>query len=177
MKTDIVREDGGQSAVYSKCAFDGYDYKGDPIFRGDEGECLDYCEANGHTHRLRRHAALVPPKFVKDVERRADDAVGKIRDLGLAVRSDVTYRASAAWKEQPTHYAYIGDFGGGAKLEDAGDRACSDAAYAVGKGWLCELFGMATALWELGFTLTFDKDGKHTIFGNYPQWVTLDEEE
>ena len=49
--------------------------------------------------------------------------------------------------------------------------------FDVANGWLRELFGMATALWELGFTLTFDKDGKHTIFGNYPQWVTLDEEE
>lgn len=177
MKTDIVREDGGQSAVYSKYAFDGYDYKGDPIFRGDEGECLDYCEANGHTHRLRRRAALVAPKFVKDAERRADDAVGKIRDLGLAVRSNVTYRASAAWKEQPTHYAYIGDFGSVAVLEWRAGISPDMKDFDVANGWLRELFGMATALWELGFTLTFDKDGKHTIFGNYPQWVTLDEEE
>lgn len=152
------------------------DEDGKPVATFDDPEsCEEYCKHHGYTPRYRKYVSPVPPKFVKDVERRADDAVGKIRDVGLAVRSDVTYRASAAWKEQPTHYAYIGDFGGVAKLEDAGDRACSDAAYTVGKGWLRELFGMATALWELGFTLTFDKDGKHTIFGNYPEWVTVDE--
>jgi len=152
------------------------DEEGEPVLTFDNpDDCEERCKELGYRPRYRKYASLVKPWFLKDVEKRADDAVGKIRDVGLVVRSDVTYRASAAWKEQPTHYAYIGDFGGVAKLEDAGDRACSDAAYTVGKGWLRELFGMATALWELGFTLTFDEDGKHTVFGNYPEWVTVDE--
>ena len=150
------------------------DEDGKPVATFDDPEsCEEYCKHHGYTPRYRKYVSLVKPWFLKDVERRADSAMKDIREAGLVVKSDVTYRASAAWKEQPTHYAYLGDFGGVARLQDAeGGKACSDAAYTVGKGWLRELIGMSVALWELGYNLTFDKDGKHTVFGNYPEWVT-----
>ena len=177
MQVDIVKT-GGKWAVYPRSAFMYEEYKGDPIFTDeDEGECWNWCDEHHYDYRRRRNAMLVEPKFVKDVERRADEAVRRIYDAGLRVESDVTYRASAAWKENPTHYAYIGDFGGCAKLTwSEGSNVTADK-WDVGLGILRELFGMSTALWELGFTLTFDKDGKHTVFGKFPEWVTLDEED
>ena len=132
MKTDIVKIDE-KWCVFPRDAFDGYDYEGDPLFGPCEceGECEGWCDENGYPYRRRRRASLVPPKFLRDVEARADKYMQYIRDHGLVVRSDVIYKASAAWKEQPTHYAYMGDFGGSAKLEDAEEgRACSDAAFA-----------------------------------------------
>ena len=178
MKTDIVKIDE-KWCVFSRDAFDGYEYKGDPLFGPCEyeGECEGWCDAYGYPYRRRRCASLVPPKFLRDVEARADKYMELIRGKGLVVESNITYRASAAWKEQPTHYAYSGDFGGRAKLTWEEGSNVNAEKWDYGLGVLRELFGMADALWELGFTLTFDKDGKHTVYGNFAEWVMLDRQD
>ena len=153
------------------------DEEGKPVASFDNpDDCEEYCRSHGYTPRYRKHVSMVKPEFIHDVEERANGIAERFKEYGLVLRSNVTYRASAAWKDQPTHYAYIGDFGGMARLEDEKEgMACSDAALEVANGFLRELIGMANALWELGYNLTFDKDGKHTLFGNYPEWVTVDE--
>lgn len=178
-EVDIVpANERGEFEVRSRDSFNGYEYEGDPLFGpASEGDCWDWCEERRYSHRRRRLAALVPPKYIKDVEARADKAMERIHDAGLRVESSVTYRASAAWKDEPTHYAYFGDMGGCAQIvwrDDVKDR--SDKKWDEAFAWKRELFGMAVALWELGFTLTFHEDGKHRIFGAVPDWVTLDEE-
>lgn len=174
MQVDIVKRDG-DFAVYPRAAFKYGEYEGTPLFTAkDEGDCWDWCERHGHQHRQRRLALLVPEKFVHDLEQRCDKVRALIRELGCVVKSDITYRASAAWKDNPTHYCYTGDMGGCATLER---RELTEHTLEPAEKLLLGLFGMATAAWELGFVLTFDKDSKHKAFGHHPQWVTLDEED
>ena len=170
MPVDIVCL-GKTWAVYSPSAYDGCDYNGEPMFKAeDSDDCWDYCDRKGYSARVRKRAILVNPDFLRDVEKRADETVAQLNDLGFTVESDVIYKASAAWKENPIHYAYSGDFGGRARLMEAHSQ-CDKAR---GLALMHRLTGMADALWELGLTLTFDKDGKHTVLGKYPQWVTID---
>lgn len=174
MQVDIVKRDG-DFAVYPRAAFKYDEYEGDPLFTAkDEGDCWDWCERHGHQHRQRRLASLVPEKFVHDLEQRCDKVRARIRELGCVVKSDITYRASAAWKDNPTHYCYEGDMGGCATLERG---ELTGYAWEPAEDLLLGLFGMAIAARELGFVLTFDKDGKHKVFGHHPQWVTLDGED
>lgn len=174
MQVDIVKRDG-DFAVYPRAAFKYDEYEGDPLFTAkDEGDCWDWCERHGHQHRQRRLASLVPEKSVHDLEQRCDKVRARIRELGCVVKPDITYRASAAWKGNPTHYCYTGVMGGRATLERG---ELTDYAWEPAEKLLRELSGMAIAAWELGFVLTFDKDGKHKVFGRHPQWVTLDGED
>lgn len=174
MQVDIVKRDG-DFAVYPRAAFKYDEYEGDPLFTAkDEGDCWDWCERHGHQHRQRRLASLVPEKFVHDLEQRCDKVRARIRELGCVVKSDITYRASAAWKDNPTHYCYEGDMGRCATLERG---ELTGYAWEPAEKLLLGLFGMAIAARGLGFVLTFDKDGKHKVFGHHPQWVTLDGED
>lgn len=181
MQVDIVKRDG-DFAVYPRAAFKYGEYEGDPLFTAkDEGDCWDWCEKHGHQHRQRRLASLVPEKFVHDLEQKCDKWFAKMaehaKDCGRRIESDITYRASAAWKENPTHYCYNGDFGGSAKLVKTGEADANAGALMLAQQLLDSLYGASSAVWELGFVLTFDKDGKHKVFGHHPQWVTLDEED
>lgn len=151
------------------------EYDGKPVFKGTLEECED--NVRGCSYVLRAQTSIVPPWYIADAEKRADKYRKYIEDLGWTVESNATFRASAAWKEHPTHYAYFGDFGGMAQLVQRAASNPDMKDFDVAKGWLRELYGMASALWELGLVLTFDKDGKHTIYGNHPQWVTLDKED
>ncbi len=182
MKVDIVKADDGTYSVYGRDARDYDHYTSGPIYGpADRADCEDWCEDNHHTARLRKWAALVPEKFIHDLEAKCDRAYSNMTQhaslLGWRLTSNVTYRASAAWKDQPTHYCYLGDLGGQAKFENMTDE---NAATQIGEEalqFLKWLKAVSSGIWELGFTLTFDKDGKHTIYGAYPQWVTLDEED
>lgn len=181
MQVDIVKT-GDKWAVYPRSAFEYDGYRGDPIFTGDEEvDCWDWCDRNNHNLRRRRHVMLVVPKFVKDVERRADkwhaDMLDFARGSGRRFVSNITYHASAAWKEEPTHYCYVGDIGGSASFVVEDKSLEHNGAAKQARNILHMLCGAAITLWELGFTLTFDKDGKHTVYGKYPRWVTLDDED
>lgn len=181
MKVDIVKRDK-DFAVYPREAFNGDEYEGEPLFAAEnDADCWDFCEGNHHQHRQRRCVSLVPERFVRDLEAKCDRWFAKMGDYaaacGRVLKSDVTYRASAAWKDEPTHYCYQGDFGSSARLVKAGEEVTNADALASALQMLDSLYGAASALWELGFVLTFNEDGKHRVFGNYPQWVTLDEEE
>ena len=149
------------------------DYDGKPVFKGTLEECED--SVRGCSYVLRAQTSLVPPWYIADAEKRADTYRQRIDETGAKVLSDVIYRASAAWKEQPTHYAYTGCFGGCAKLSFS--KEVSDVEKKTAYAYLQYLFGFAYALWELGLVLTFGEDGKHTIYGNHPQWVTLEHED
>lgn len=159
---------------------DGYD--GEPLYGpASDVECMEWCDERRHEYRHRKQVALVVPKFFKDVEARCDRVyeamIAHARACGWAFASNATYRASAAWKENPTHYCYRGDFGGGAAFDGVTEETWHSDHGQGANGDLNWLRGVSDGLWELGFTLTFDKDGKHTVFNKTPQWVTLDEDE
>ena len=144
-------------------------------------ECEDWCQDNGHTYQFRAYNYLIPQKFAADVERKADKIRSYMAEdadkIGWSYHTNVTYRASAAWKDQPTHYAYVGDSGDTGKFNGYTEDKAKSWEGIRAMRYLSELIGMSLALWELGFNLTFDKDGKHTLFGRFPQWVTIDGEE
>lgn len=150
------------------------EYEVEPVFKGTLEECQEHVD-DRYEAELYVQTAIVPPWYIADAEKRADKYRERIDETGAKVSSDVIYKESAAWKEHPTHYAYTGDFGGCAKLS-FGDKV-GDAEKQTAYAYLQCLFGFASALWELGLVLTFDKDGKHTIYGNHPQWVTLEQED
>lgn len=145
-----------------------------------DSECMDWCEQHGHEFRHRKNVAMVTPKFFKDLETRCDMAYEVIaRDaekLGWKLVSNATYRTSAAWKDEPIHYCYRGDYGG-AEFTGTTEETVQSELGATTLRHLDWLRGVSTAVWELGFALTFDKEGKHTIYNKMIQWVTLDEVE
>ena len=181
MQVDIVKT-GGKWAVYPRSAFEYDEYRGDPMFTAaDESDCWDWCDRNRHEFRRRRNVMLVIPEFVKDVEERCDclhkEMLEHAAKCGWTFSSNATYRASAAWKENPTHYCYRGDYGGGASFDGTNEESLRSPDGTSARMYLATLRGFSDGLWELGFTLTFDKDGKHTVYGKYPKWVTLDNED
>ena len=185
---DIIKH-GDKYAVFPRKAYNGeyYEenaYEGEPVFTDEsEDQCICWCEEHKADFRVRAFVATVPSKFLLDLEKKFDDWRKKLdeyaEECGYHLDSNITYRASAAWKEQPTHYCYIGDFGGSANLicEDESKAQGNKEALRYAKDYLWSLFGAAQAVWELGFTVTYDKDGKHTIYGAYPKWVTKDSAE
>ena len=186
MKVDIVHTTNGNCEVRPRDAAPGtYDEKweGVPLFGpAPDDECVEWCEARRHEYRHRKFVAPVPIRFLRDAEaccdRWRENLDAAAATCGYRLESDITYRASAAWKEHPAHYCYSGYMGESARLVRA-VSGCPEnpAALVDAKTTLSVLYGAAAALWELGLTLTFDKDGKHTIYGLFGQWVTLDEEE
>ncbi len=185
MKVDIIPT-AGTSADFEVRKRDGaptrYDdgYEGDPLFGpAPDCECVEWCEEHGHEYRHRRRIALVPPHFFKDIEDRCDSVhtlmLERAERCGWTFSSNAFYKASAAWKDHPIHYCYSGDYGGGAKFDGVTDKSLRGEDGREAKCCFHWLRGVSAGLWELGFTLTFDKDGKHTVFNAHPQWVTLDE--
>lgn len=184
MKVDIVKGISGWS-IHPRIGAPGrWDdgYETPPLFGPtDYDSCVAWCEDNGHSYRVRQLASLVNPRFIKDVEKRCDGWFKWLSEsaekCGRKLVSDTTYRASAAWKEEPTHYCYVGDMGGTAHLQRVDETKADADALIQARSFLDVLFGASDVLWELGYTLTFDKNGKHTIFNKREQWVTLDEAE
>lgn len=186
MKVDIIpAKTNGDFKVWDReCAPDSqYDdaYEGKPLFGpASDCDCIEWCEDNGHRYRHRKFAALVAPSNFSDLEKRCDKVYAKLSEgaakCGRRLVSDCTYRASAAWKESPTHYCYSGDFGGQARLVKTGETKPDPDALDNANHNLTWLFGVSDSLWELGFILTFDRDGKHKIFSTFPEWVTVEEE-
>lgn len=188
MKVDIIHVSGTAADFQVMPRRNGYAYDGEryndatPIFGpASDCDCMEFCEANGHAFRHCKFVSLVPPRFFGDLAERCDKAHAGMIEAGKACgwsfSSDCTYRASAAWKEQPTHYAYFGDFGGGAKFDGITDETENSDNGKKALRLLEWLNGIASAVWELGFNLTFDKDGKHTIFNQSAQWVKIEEED
>lgn len=180
MNVDIV-EIENYWCVFKTSSDGCFEYDEDiPLFSGSHVDCVEWCEDKKNlvdSWRIRKYVHLVQHRFIKDVEARADKCMQSILDCGIGVVSDVIYKASAAWKEQPIHYAYCGDFGGSARLlwsDAVPESERSENKMVEARANLNYLFGMADALWELGFNLTFDKNGKHTMFGNFTEWVTVD---
>ena len=181
MKMDIIKRKDDY-AVYPRDKFDGDEYEGEPVFVDeDRYECELWCEDHGHTFRHHRQAILVKPAFVKDVEKKLDKWRSELdeyaRRCGRRLESNITYRASAAWKEETTHYCYFGDFGGCASFVHEDKSKADASAFTEATRYFDIIIGAADALWELGLTVTYDKDGKHTIYGLWPEWVTPDNEE
>lgn len=113
--------------------------------------------------KVLKDGVSIPSKFIKDVEKLADSIRfrldSELKSRGLpALESNITYRASAAWKDEPCHYCYIGDLS--TVRIDYGVRDFSIDCASL----LTQLVAIAQTVWELGGQLTFNEDGKHTIF-------------
>ena len=182
MNVDVIKnitDDGVKYAVYPAIDDAYADYSGTPLFESaDECDVMDWYEANGHKATWKEHAALVQSKFLHDLEKKCDeihaDMIEQATKVGWRFETHITYRASAAWKDDPIHYAYIGDCGSigrfvGWTKETHAEEAGRNAQCAHER-----LMSISEGIWELGFTLTFDKNGKHTIYGNMPKWVAVE---
>lgn len=117
--------------------------------------------------KVLKGGVIIPSKFIKDVESEADSLRSRLdlelKERGLpSFQSDITYRASAAWKDEPCHYCYFGDC----------SIACIDFSgcdFRLARYTLCRLYhnrllAIAETVGELGGQLTFNEDGKHTIY-------------
>lgn len=109
----------------------------------------------------------IPSKFIRDVEALADrvrrglDA--ELFNNGLPpFESNITYRASAAWKDSPTHYCYIGDHS--IARINYGDSDWFSPKFVLVRSLYSQLVGFSQVLWEIGGQLTFDEHGNHTVF-------------
>ena len=190
MKVDIIHEPG-TAADFKVCTrpevgtgiYYGERYGEQKTLFGpaSDSDCIDWCCENENRYRHCKFVSLVPGEYFLDLEKRCDKVHAAMLEAakacGWSFSSDITYRASAAWKDQPTHYAYNGDFGGRAKFDGITDETANSENGTKARRMLEWLDGVASGIWELGFTLTFDKAGKHRIFGTSAQWVTLEEEE
>lgn len=188
MKVDIIHEPG-TAADFKVCTrpeggtYDGNRYNEQKTLFGpaSDCDCIDWCCENENRFRHCKFASLVPEKFFLDLEKRCDKVHAAMleaaRACGWSFYSDCIYKASAAWKDHPTHYAYNGDFGGRANFSGVTPGTENTENGNRARLLLEWLDGVASGVWELGFTLTFDKDGKHRIFNTSAQWVTLEEEE
>lgn len=117
--------------------------------------------------KVLKGGVTIPSKFIKDVEKLADGLRARL-DLELKLQglppfqSDITYRASAAWKDHPFHYCYIGD-SSTASIDFSGCDFRLDR-YVLSRLYHNQLVAIAQTVWELGGQLTFNEDGKHIIF-------------
>lgn len=117
--------------------------------------------------KVLRNGVTIPSKFIKDVESLVDrvrcDLDLELSRLGLPpFASDITYRASAAWKDSPTHYCYIGDYS--VSRINYCDSDWLSPKFNLARSFYSQLVGYARVLWEIGGQLTFDENGKHTVF-------------
>lgn len=122
--------------------------------------------------KVSRSGVTIPASYIKDIERKADRLRSELNEhlVGLGVPldctvvlgRDITYRASADWKNQPTHHAYLGD-GGCVYLPSDIIDLDSERADLV-RTMLFRLIGFAEIVWELGGILTYNDDCKHTIY-------------
>ena len=188
MKVDIIHVPG-TAADFKVCTrpeggtYDGERYDEQKTLFGpaSDSDCIDWCCENENRFRHCKFSALVPLQFFADLEKRCNkvhaEMIEAAKACGWSFSSDCIYKASAAWKEQPTHYAYFGDFGHVAKFDGITDETKDTENGTKARLFLEWLEGIAAAVWELGFNLTFDKDGQHRIFNTSAQWVTLEEEE
>ena len=182
MNVDVIKnmtDDGVKYAVHPAIDDAYAEYSGTPLFESaEEYAVVDWCEDNGHKATWKEHAALVQSKFLRDLEKKCDgiraDMMEQAKAVGWKFETHVTYRASANWKDDPIHYAYVGDFGSIGKFV-GWTKETHEQEAGRNAQWNHErLIAIAEGIWELGFTLTFDKDGKHTIYGNLPKWVAVE---
>ena len=155
-------------------------YEGAPLFGpASDLQCMDWCEREGHAYRHRKRAALVVPDRFKAVEEKCDSVyrvmVFHAKRAKWTFVSDAAYCTGALFRDAPPRFCYRSDLGGSAKFDgmSSGKTQGED-----GQAALCNLEwlrGVASGLWDLGFALTFDRDGKHAVFDRGTQWVTLDE--
>lgn len=109
----------------------------------------------------------IPSSYIKDIETLAN-TVRSLLDAELFKRglppyeSNITYRASAAWKDFPTHYCYIGEYS--TSRINYGDSEWTSSEFIGVRSFHSQLVGFARVVWELGGQLTFDEHGKHTVF-------------
>jgi len=183
MKVDIIKVEESGETHYDVYPSDKYgEYDGKPMFTtGDEYDAQNWTVDHGHTYLSKEYVAPVPAKFLRDLEAKCDrihaDMIENAKKVGWEFETHVTYRASAAWKDEPIHYAYFGDFGSVGTF-----KGFTDETYHTTEGGNAHdaherLQSIAEGVWELGFTLTFNKDGKHRIFGISPRWMVVEEGE
>lgn len=125
-----------------------------------------------NTVKVLRNGITIPSKYIKDIERLSDRVRKQLDDglssLGLPpFSSDIIYRDSAAWKDYPIHYCYIGDYSFSSVDLSSLSESCSPRILSKIRSiryYLSLLIGYSQVVWELGGQLTFDEHGKHTVF-------------
>lgn len=163
----MVRKDNGW-CIYRASQFDGEDYTGVPILSGDEEDCRDwFCDHDISGFAVVRRACLVPPRFLDDIVRVADDLRhtldGLLVSIGWRVHSDCFLRHTA-------RRCYNGDMGGSARLVKYSDKPQNAATLERATNDLVYLCGMSRAAHELGFVLSYDDEGLHQLTG-FPRYV------
>lgn len=154
-------------------------------FAANSGEWEDWLEENtdwrdDSAKRILRRLCIFSASFATDLRKRAQKLLDDYRAEGARLGwgelyidtswTAHTYRASAAWKEQPTLYTFDQRLTWTKPPEGYGD---TDALWA--RDSYVRLVGMADAAHELGMELVFDKDFKVSLMGAYAEWrVTED---
>lgn len=163
----MVRENNGWS-IYRASQFEGEGYTGVPILSGDEEDCRNWFHCHGITDfGVVRRVCLVPPQFLDDLVRVADDVRhtldGLLDTIGWRVHSDCFLRYTS-------RRCYNGDLGGSARLVKAFEKPDNPVTLERATNDLVYLCGMSRAAYELGFTLSYDEEGRHKLTG-FPRYV------
>lgn len=147
------------------------------VMKADD-DWREWCEDHGGdyvTSRVFRKVAFFDEAFVEDLRKKAqslmDEYIARGKEAGWgSLEIDhswviYTYRQSAAWKEEPTLYTMEQSL----KWTDRKSKGTSEVFYPY-----LRLQGMATAVYELGMHIVFDKDFKIQVRGVRCTWKRED---
>ena len=189
MKYDVyIDEVSGTAEIYIRGDVPGCGLKpdGKPVF-SCEASSTDWSEwLDNHTdwrddcaRRVFRLRCSFPKSFVKDLEAKAQRKLDAYREGGKSLgcgelkidRSWTTHtcRASANWKEEPTRYTFDQHL----KWDNPLDMSKAETL-SVWDEYI-SLLGMADAVYELGFTLTFDSDFRVHLMNAHAEWREVED--
>lgn len=117
-------------------------------------------------------ACLVLPHYLEEAAKCADrvrsELDGICRAYGCSVKSNILVSGEEG------AFAYNGTVGG---AEIDGYRQIEDEVKrSLANAYFNELYGMGMMASALGFTLGYDKDGKHRLYGADIQTVSVEED-
>ena len=174
---------GGEARIYKRGEVDpdGFLPEAEPVKvmkADDDDDWHDWCESNGggyDTCRVFREVAFCDAAYIDDLRKKAqnlmDDYIARGKEAGwgnLEIDHSWvihTYRSSAAWKEEPTFYTMEQLL----KWTDKNTDGVSEVFYNY-----LRLQGMASAVYELGMHIVFDKDFKIQVKGARCIWKRKD---
>lgn len=106
---------------------------------------------------------------LRDIERRCDNLMKSINNMGYHIDSDIIYEEAP--DSDGERFEYFGGIGSTAKMVSSDDPEgkpmgipTMDMNATVAYGWLYMLIGYSQCLWEMGMRLTFGKDKGHKIY-------------
>ena len=130
--------------------------------------------------RVFRLRCSFPVGFVRELEERAQRKLDEYRAEGARLGwgelkideswTKHTYRASANWKEEPTRYTFEQQL----KWDNA-PKSFGEVDALLARDSYVQLLGMADAVWELGFYLTFDSDFRIHLMNAHAEWREVED--